>query len=90
MHAHLCLALLVFASLGQSYHLKSHPSNLAAAVSSPLPEPEPAPIDPALAAIIASNLNLACMHGCRGAPSVHQHVSRPFHKCVHVLIHELL
>jgi len=38
---------------------------------SPLPEPEPAPIEPALAAVLGSNLNLGCQNGCPAAASVH-------------------
>ncbi|KAH0829098.1 hypothetical protein J3R83DRAFT_2564 [Lanmaoa asiatica] len=33
-------------------------------VSSPVAEPEPAPIDPNLASAIGSNLNLGCQNGC--------------------------
>ena len=46
-------------------------------VSSPVPEPEPAPIDPNIASVISSNLNLACQHGCSASSSAEQLVSCP-------------
>ncbi|KIM59269.1 hypothetical protein SCLCIDRAFT_1217825 [Scleroderma citrinum Foug A] len=45
---------------------------LAASSPAPAPEPAPAPIDPSLAAVIASNLNLACTNGCSGSSNAQQ------------------
>ncbi|KAL4064733.1 hypothetical protein V8B97DRAFT_1300607 [Scleroderma yunnanense] len=40
--------------------------------SSPAPAPAPEPIDPSLASVIASNLNLGCINGCEAASSAQQ------------------
>ncbi|KAF9228503.1 hypothetical protein BS17DRAFT_745976 [Gyrodon lividus] len=40
------------------------------AASSPVPEP--APIDPSMASVITSNLNLGCINGCEAAASAQQ------------------
>jgi len=44
----------------------------ALVLSSPVAEPEPAPIDSGLAAVIGSNLNLGCQNGCDASSSAQQ------------------
>ncbi|KAF8119408.1 hypothetical protein EV363DRAFT_1462423 [Boletus edulis] len=62
------------AALSQFFHHENLPSSdlFHLAASSPVPEPEPAPIGPNPASVVSSNLNLACQHGCPASSSAQQ------------------